>query len=155
LRAVIDINRFQRQRVVHQLREWLGSLDEQVIGFLGLSFKPNTDDMRSAPSIELAHLLYNEGAQVKAYDPAAMENARRLLPNVELCTDSYLVAEGSDALIVITEWNEFKHLDKRRLRAAMRQPYLIDGRNIYDCQEMTQLGFVYWGMGRGRPDRPS
>jgi UDPglucose 6-dehydrogenase len=155
LRAVIDINRFQRRRVVHQLREWLGNLDERVIGFLGLSFKPNTDDMRSAPSIELAHLLYNEGAQVKAYDPAAMENARRVLPNVELCADPYLVAEGSDALIVITEWNEFKQLDKRRLRAVVRQPYLIDGRNVYDCHEMAQLGFVYWGMGRGRPARRS
>jgi UDPglucose 6-dehydrogenase len=149
LRAVIDINRYQRQRVVHQLREWLGGLDERVVGFLGLSFKPNTDDMRSAPSIELAHLLYNEGAHVKAYDPAAIDNARRFLPEVELCTDPYLVAEDSDALVVVTEWNEFRHLDKVRLRMAMRQPYLIDGRNIYDAEEMAQAGFVYWGMGRG------
>ncbi len=149
LRAVIDINRYQRQRVVHQLREWLGGLDERVVGFLGLSFKPNTDDMRSAPSIELAHLLYNEGAHVKAYDPAAIDNARRFLPEVELCTDPYLVAKDSDALVVVTEWNEFRHLDKVRLRMAMRQPYLIDGRNIYDAEEMAQAGFVYWGMGRG------
>ena len=151
LRAVIDINRYQRRRVVHQLREWLDGLDGRVIGLLGLSFKPNTDDMRSAPSIELAHLLMNEGAHVKAYDPAAMENARRLLPEVELCADSYQVAEGSDALIVVTEWNEFKQLDKARLLKAMRGPYLIDGRNIYDIEEMKRLGFVYWGMGRGKP----
>ena len=151
LRAVIDINRFQRQRAIHQLREWLGGLDERQVGLLGLSFKPNTDDMRSAPSIELAHLFHNEGAHVKAYDPAAMENARRLLPEVELCADPYQVAEGCDALIVVTEWDEFRNLDKERLLAAMRQPYLIDGRNIYDAEEMTKLGFVYWGLGRGKP----
>jgi UDPglucose 6-dehydrogenase len=151
LRAVIDINRYQRRRAIHQLREWLGGLDEKVVGLLGLSFKPNTDDMRSAPAIEIAHLLQNEGAQVKAYDPAAMENAERFLPGVELCSDPYLVAEGSDALIVVTEWNEFKQLDKGRLLGLMKQPYLIDGRNVYDCEEMSLLGFVYWGMGRGRP----
>lgn len=153
LRAVIDINRYQRRRVVHQLREWLGGLDETNIGLLGLSFKPNTDDMRSAPSIELVHLLYNEGAQLRAYDPAAMENARRLLPEVTLCKDAYGVAQDADALIVVTEWNEFKQLDKARLREAMRQPYLIDGRNIYDAEEMARTGFVYWGMGRGCLDQ--
>ena len=150
LRAVIDINRYQRRRVVHQLREWLDGLDERTIGLLGLSFKPDTDDMRSAPSIELAHLLHNEGAYLKAYDPAAMENARRLLPEVRLCSDAYAVAGDADALVVITEWNEFKQLDRARLRELMRQPYLIDGRNIYDGEEMRRLGFVYWGMGRGK-----
>jgi len=149
LRAVIDINRFQRRRVVHQLRVWLDGLDERVVGLLGLSFKPNTDDMRSAPSIELAHLVQNEGATVKAYDPAAMENAARFLPGVELCADAYQVAAGSDALIVVTEWNEFKQLDKGRMLSLMQQPYLIDGRNIYDREEMERLGFVYWGLGRG------
>jgi UDPglucose 6-dehydrogenase len=150
LRAVIDINRYQRRRVVHQLREWLGGLDERVVGLLGLSFKPNTDDMRSAPSIELAHLLANEGAQVKAYDPAALENAHRVLPQVELCATPYQAAEDADALVVVTEWNEFKQLDKARLRQAMKQPYLVDGRNIYDAEEMARLGFTYWGMGRGK-----
>jgi UDPglucose 6-dehydrogenase len=152
LRAVIDINRYQRRRVIQQLREWLGGLDERVIGLLGLSFKPNTDDMRSAPAIEIAHLLQNEGAHVKAYDPAAMDNAARFLAGVELCSDPYQAAEGSDALIVVTEWNEFKQIDKVRLLERMKQPYLIDGRNVYDCEEMNQLGFVYWGMGRGKPD---
>jgi UDPglucose 6-dehydrogenase len=151
LRAVIDINRYQRRRVIHQLREWLGGLDEKVIGLLGLSFKPNTDDMRSAPAIEIAHLLQNEGAYVKAYDPAAMENAERFLSGVELCADPYQAADSSDALIVVTEWNEFKQIDKGRLLERMRQPYLIDGRNIYDCEEMSRFGFVYWGMGRGKP----
>ncbi|MBN1936471.1 MAG: UDP-glucose/GDP-mannose dehydrogenase family protein, partial [Anaerolineae bacterium] len=150
LRAVIEINRFQRRWAIHQLRAWLGGLDGCTVGLLGLAFKPNTDDMRSAPSVEVAHLLCTEGARVKAYDPAAMDNARRLLPDVELCPDAYALAEGCDALIVVTEWNEFKHLDKARLRAAMKQPYLIDGRNIYDAQEMTKIGFVYWAMGRGK-----
>jgi UDPglucose 6-dehydrogenase len=156
LRAVMDINRYQRRRVVHQLRAWLGGLDERIVGLLGLSFKPNTDDMRSAPAVELAHLVQNEGATVKGYDPAAMENAARLLPGVELCDDAYQVAAESDALIVVTEWNEFKQLDKDRLLGAMRQPYLIDGRNIYDREEMERLGFVYWGLGRGmaKPSRP-
>jgi UDPglucose 6-dehydrogenase len=151
---VLDINSYQRRRVVHQLREWLGGLDERIIGLLGLSFKPNTDDMRSAPAIELAHLLHNEGAHLRAYDPASAENARRLLPEVELCGDAYAVARAADALVVVTEWNEFKQLDKRRLHQLMRQPYLIDGRNIYDGEEMRRLGFVYWGMGRGKPVRP-
>jgi UDPglucose 6-dehydrogenase len=153
LRAVLDINRYQRRRVVHQLREWLQGLDERAIGLLGLSFKPDTDDMRSAPSIELAHLLHNEGALLRAYDPAAAENARRLLPEVKLCGNAYDVASEADALVVVTEWNEFKQLDKARLRDVMRQPYLIDGRNIYDAEEMRRLGFVYWGMGRGKPVR--
>ena len=152
LRAVIDINRFQRRRVVHRLRVWLDGLDERTVGLLGLSFKPNTDDMRSAPSIELAHLVQNEGATVKAYDPAAMENAARFLPGVELCKDAYQAATESDALIVVTEWNEFKQLDKGRLLSLMRRPYLIDGRNIYDREEMERLGFVYWGLGRGMAD---
>jgi UDPglucose 6-dehydrogenase len=151
LRAVIDINRYQRRRIVHQLREWLGGLDGRAIGLLGLSFKPDTDDMRSAPSIELAHLLHSEGAVIKAYDPAAMENARRVLPEVVLCSDAYAAARDADALIVVTEWNEFKQLDRTLLRELMRQPYLIDGRNIYDGGEMRQLGFTYWGMGRGKP----
>jgi UDPglucose 6-dehydrogenase len=151
LRAVIDINRYQRRRVVRQLRDWLGGLDERVVGLLGLSFKPNTDDMRSAPSIELTHLLRNEGAIVKGYDPAAGENAGRLLPELDLCDDAYQAAEGADALVLTTEWNEFKQLDKARLLSRMRQPYLIDGRNVYDAEEMARAGFVYWGMGRGKP----
>ncbi len=150
LRAVIEINRFQRRRAIHQLREWLGGLDGCTVGLLGLAFKPNTDDMRSAPSVEIAHLLCTEGAKVKAYDPASMDNARRLLPEAELCADAYALAQGCDALIVVTEWNEFKHLDKARLFKAMKQPYLIDGRNLYDAEEMSRIGFVYWGMGRGR-----
>nr|MBC8448171.1 UDP-glucose/GDP-mannose dehydrogenase family protein [Chloroflexota bacterium] len=150
LRAVMEINRDQRRQVIQKLRSLLGgSLQDKVIGLLGLAFKPNTDDMREAPSIEIVHLLQHEGVQVKAYDPVAMENARRVLPDVTLCSDPYELAQGCDALVVITEWNEFKHLDMARIKPLMRQPVLIDGRNIYDPEAVQELGFVYRGMGRG------
>jgi UDPglucose 6-dehydrogenase len=149
LRAVMDINRDQRRQVIHKLREILGKLDEKVVGVLGLAFKPNTDDMREASSVEIIHLLQSEGARVRAYDPVAMVNAHLYLEDVTLCKDAYEVAQGADALVVVTEWNEFKHLSLRRLKAAMRQPVIVDGRNIYDAKQMDALGFVYRGMGRG------
>jgi len=154
LRAVMEINRDQRRQVIQKLRELLGgSLRAKVVGLLGLAFKPNTDDMREAPSIEIVHLLQHEGAQVKAYDPVAMENARRVLPDVTLCSDPYELAEGCDALVVVTEWNEFKHLDMDRIRPLMCQPVLVDGRNVYDPMTMRELGFTYRGMGRGYADQ--
>ncbi len=149
LRAVMEINRDQRRQVVHKLRELLGTLDEAVIGVLGLAFKPNTDDMREAPSVELIHLLQSEGARIRAYDPVAMVNADRYLHDVALCQDAYQVAEGADALVIVTEWNEFKHLSLPRLKAAMRRPIIVDGRNLYDPEQMKALGFIYRGMGRG------
>ena len=152
LRAVMDINRDQRREVVHKLRELLGKLDRKVVGVLGLAFKPNTDDMREAPSVEFIHLLQSEGARIRAYDPVAMVNADLYLDDVTLCQDAYEVAQGADALVVITEWNEFKHLSLPRLKEAMRQPIVVDGRNIYDVEQMKALGFVYRGVGRGYID---
>jgi UDPglucose 6-dehydrogenase len=152
LRAVMDINRDQRREVVHKLRELLGTLDEKLIGVLGLAFKPNTDDMREAPSVELIHLLQSEGAKIRAYDPVAMVNAPLYLRDVTLCQDAYETAQGADALVVITEWNEFKHLSLPRLKKAMRQPIVVDGRNIYEVDQMKALGFVYRGVGRGYVD---
>ena len=149
LRAVMEINRDQRRLVVQKLRELLGTLDEKVIGILGLAFKPNTDDMRDAPAVEIIHLLQNERARIKAYDPVAMEVAKGVLRDVTYCANAYEVAEDSDALVVMTEWNEFKHLAMPRIKEAMRQPIIIDGRNVYDVEEMQGLGFVYRGMGRG------
>ncbi|MGQ9681864.1 MAG: UDP-glucose dehydrogenase family protein [Anaerolineae bacterium] len=149
LRAVLEINADQRRLVVQKLRDILGKLDEQVIGILGLAFKPNTDDMREAPSVELVHLLQHEGARVRAYDPVAMDNARRVLPDVTYCADAYQVAEGADALLIATEWNEFKQLDLVRIRQAMRRPVLVDGRNIYEPERLQALGFIYRGVGRG------
>jgi UDPglucose 6-dehydrogenase len=149
LRAVMDINRDQRRKVVRKLRVALGRLDEKVIGILGLAFKPNTDDMREASSVDIIHLLQSEGALIRAYDPVAMPNAHLYLHNVTLCRDAYQVAEGADALVLVTEWNEFKHLDLPRLRSVMRLPVMVDGRNMYDPGEMSTLGFTYRGMGRG------
>jgi UDPglucose 6-dehydrogenase len=151
LRAVVDINRDQRRVVVQRLRQLLGStLDEAVIGVLGLSFKPNTDDLRESPAMEVIHLLQHERVQVKAFDPVAMEGARKVMSGVTLCEDAYEVAQGADALVVVTEWNEFKQLDMGRIRESMRRPVLLDARNIYDPAEMISLGFVYRGIGRGR-----
>jgi UDPglucose 6-dehydrogenase len=149
LRAVMEINRDQKRRIIQTLREVVGTLHGKTIGILGLAFKPNTDDMREAPSIEVIHLLTNEGARIKAYDPVAMEVAKGIMPDVTYCADPYQVAEGSDALIVVTEWNEFQHLDMVRIKELMREPVLIDGRNIYDPQKVGQLGFIYRGVGRG------
>ncbi len=149
LRAVIEINRDQRRRVVQALRDILGTLHGKTVGVLGLAFKPNTDDMREAPAVEIIHLLQNEGASVKTFDPVAMERAKEIMPEVTYCEDAYEAAEGSDALVVVTDWNEFKHLDMVRLKASMAEPVLIDGRNIYEPTKMQELGFVYRGIGRG------
>jgi UDPglucose 6-dehydrogenase len=149
LHAVMEINADQRRMVIRKLRDVLGDLHGKTVGLLGLSFKPNTDDMREAPAITIAHYLIAEGARVRGYDPAAMENAQRLLPEVDLCPDPYTLAEGCDALVVVTDWNEFKHLDLERVRNVMRRPVLIDGRNIYDPAFVRSLGFIYRGVGRG------
>jgi UDPglucose 6-dehydrogenase len=159
LRAVIEINRDQRRRVVQALRDILGTLHSKTVGVLGLAFKPNTDDMREAPAVEIIHLLQNEGASVKAFDPVAMERAKEIMPEMTYCEDAYEAAEGSDALVVVTDWNEFKHLDMARLKASMAEPVLIDGRNIYEPSKMQELGFTYRGIGRGyekaEPSQPA
>jgi UDPglucose 6-dehydrogenase len=149
LRAVMEINYDQRKRAIQKLREILGNFRGKTIGFLGLSFKPNTDDMRDAPSIEIIHMLQHEGAQIRVYDPVAMENAKRILHNVQYCDTPYAVAQDTDALVLVTEWNEFKHLDMERVVASMRQPVLFDGRNIYEPEKMRALGFTYRAIGRG------
>ena len=149
LNAVMDINNDRRPMVVERLKEMLGELDGYTIGLLGLSFKPNTDDMRDAPSIDIAESLQEHGATVRAFDPVAMAVAEPMLPGVEMASDSYSMAEGCDALVVVTEWNEFKHLDLERIRGLMKQPVLFDGRNIYEPEKMRSLGFTYCGFGRG------
>ena len=149
LRAVMDINRDQRRLIVHKLRELLGQLEGKRIGLLGLAFKPNTDDMRDAPSIDVAMMLQREGAEVLGYDPVSMSVAERVLPGVELRQSPYELAEGCDALVLMTEWNEFKHLDLARLRSLMRTPVVVDGRNVYEPRAMSEAGFLYRGVGRG------
>jgi UDPglucose 6-dehydrogenase len=148
LKVVQEINRFQRQEIVRKARNALGNLRFSTIGVLGLSFKPNTDDMREAPSIDIIAQLQEEGARIKAYDPQAMHNASKILPNVRLCHDPYEAATDSDALVLITEWEEFKSLDLPRIRQLLRQPVVIDGRNVFDPANMKALGFSYVGVGR-------
>ena len=149
LTAVMEINDDRRPMAVNRLQEMLGDLMGKKVGLLGLSFKPNTDDMRDAPAVTLANLLMAAGASVRAYDPVAMDVADPLMPDVEMFPDPYSMAEGCDALMVVTEWNEFKQLDLDRLRKIMRQPMILDGRNIYDPEVMQRSGFQYRGLGRG------
>lgn len=152
LHAVMEINDDRRPMIVHRMEEMLGTLNGKTIGLLGLSFKPNTDDMRDAPSIDIAEGLLEAGAQVRAYDPVAMDIAAPILPGVTMTNDPCTMAEGCDALIVVTDWNEFKQIDLERVRDLMNQPVLLDGRNIYDPQLMLDLGFKYRGLGRGYND---
>ena len=150
LQAVLDINTFQRKQVVIKLRELLGdNLEGKVIGLLGLAFKPNTDDMREAPSITVAEMLREAGAIVKGYDPVSMDVAKNVMHGIEFCDNPYDVASGADALVIVTDWNEFKHLDMIRVKELMREPIIIDGRNIYDPELMNEMGFTYRGFGRG------
>lgn len=149
LNAVMEINADRRPMAVARLTELLGNLNGKTIGLLGLSFKPNTDDMRDAPAIDIANALTAAGAVIRAYDPVAMEVAAPFLPNVQMASDPYALAQDCDALAVITEWNEFKQLDLDRIRDLMKAPNLFDGRNIYDHELMKQLGFNYRAVGRG------
>ncbi len=159
LRAVMEINRDMRRLVLQKVRGALGTVEERTIGVLGLAFKPNTDDLRESPAVEIIHLLKSEGARVKAYDPAANEAARSILPGVELCKDAYEVAKGADALILLTQWSEFRRLDLERIRRSMAYPLMVDGRNLYDPAEMVAKGFFYQPIGRsaqepGVPEAP-
>lgn len=151
LAAVMDINQDARQRFVRKVKTLLGGLEGKTVGVLGLSFKPNTDDMREAPSLEVIAALQAEGATVKAYDPVAMERAAEVLPQVTFCATAYDAAKEADALLIVTEWNEFKQLNWEKMARFMRRPIVVDGRNLYDPNEMAARGFTYWGVGRGNP----
>ena len=148
LDAVMEINLDQRTLVVEKLREVLGGLRDQVIGILGLAFKPNTDDIRDAPSIDVIENLMQKGANVRAYDPQAMPVLKAQMNSIEYCKDPYAVATGADALLIVTEWDEFRQLDLDRIKGLMRRPVIVDGRNIFDPKTMRERGFVYRGVGR-------
>jgi UDPglucose 6-dehydrogenase len=149
LGAVMQINADRRRWVVGELRARLGDLSSKRVGILGLSFKPNTDDVRDAPALDLIRLLQREGARVAAYDPAAADSAAHETKGVSFCEDAYGVGDDADAIVLVTEWNEFRHLDPAALKARMRGTVFIDGRNVYDPAEMRAAGFDYLGMGRG------
>jgi UDPglucose 6-dehydrogenase len=154
LQAVMDINADQRKNVVAKVRELAGgSVKGKKIGVLGLAFKPNTDDMRDAPAVDIIKALEDEGASILAYDPVAMSVAKQIMPNLKTVDNPYDAAAGCDALILMTEWNEFKQLDFHKLKAAMKSPALIDARNVYEPDKMAQAGFNYRGVGRGYNNR--
>src|SRR5262245_60424281 len=149
LRSVAEINRERAGHLFETVRKALGPLDGKTVAVLGLAFKPNTDDMREAKSVELIGLLHAAGAAVRAYDPVAVENARPLLPpSVTYCDSAYEAADGADAAVLVTEWNEFKYMNLERLRGALKQPALFDGRNLYEPERMRRLGFQYHSIGR-------
>jgi UDPglucose 6-dehydrogenase len=148
LKAVQKINDARRELIIKKVENALWNLARKTIGILGLSYKPNTDDMREAPSIEIIRKLQKERVRIKAYDPQAMENAKAILRDVRYCESPYEVAEDSDALVIITDWDEFKNLDLSKVRRLLKQPVIVDGRNIFDPGEMKRLGFIYQGMGR-------
>jgi UDPglucose 6-dehydrogenase len=148
LDSVIRVNEEQKKRMVGKIQEKVGELRGKTVGILGLSFKPNTDDIRESSSIVIIRDLLAVGAKVKAFDPAAMDEAKAILPEVAYGKDPYDVAKGSDALVLATEWNQFRRLDLQRIKTLLRTPIFIDLRNVYDPDQMKRLGFNYCGVGR-------
>jgi len=150
--AAANVNAQQRERMIGKIREALGGLQGASLGILGLSFKPNTNDLREAPALAIIQELTKQGATVRAYDPAALEEAAQMLPGLISCRDVYETATGVDALILMTEWNEFRNLDFSRLKTLVRKPVLIDLRNIYDSSRVTSFGFRHISVGRQDKD---
>jgi UDPglucose 6-dehydrogenase len=139
-----------RQLVIDKLMAELGDLRGRTIGVLGLSFKPDTDDVRESPAVEIARKLLALGARVRGYDPAATRSVERLLPELDRCADAESVATGADALLLLTDWDEFRDLDLESIRDRMREAVVVDGRNAFSPELMESLGFRYRGIGRGR-----
>jgi len=150
LKAVRNINEHQKRSFALKIQRALWVVKGKTIGVLGLAFKPNTDDMRYAPSIDVIEYLQGEGARLKAFDPQVTTEAKRLFPKLTVCKDPYEAARGADCLVILTEWNEFKELDFKRLKRLLRQPLIVDGRNLYDPERLRALGFRYIGVGRGK-----
>ncbi|MCZ6800560.1 MAG: UDP-glucose/GDP-mannose dehydrogenase family protein [Nitrospirae bacterium] len=142
------VNEQQRARMVDKIRDTLGNISGKTIGMLGLSFKPNTDDLRDSPALMIAEHLMKEGCTVRAFDPEGQEEALKMLPNLVGCQDAYDVANGADALVLVTEWNQFRNLDFEQLKGLLRAPIMIDCRNVYDPERVAEQGFYYVSVGR-------
>jgi UDPglucose 6-dehydrogenase len=152
--TVIEVNEAQRVRMVTKIVRALGlddsaALESTTLGILGLAFKPNTDDVRDSPALAIAAELRRRGARIQAYDPAAMEQARTVLPDVVYRPDAYSVADDADAVVLMTEWNQFRNLDLARMKSVMRRPILVDLRNVYEPERVKAFGLTYQGVGRG------
>jgi UDPglucose 6-dehydrogenase len=151
VRTTVEVNDDRKARMVERVEAALGGdLSGKVVGVLGLAFKPNTDDMRDAPSIPLINALVERGAKVRAFDPVAREQAEQVLSGIEFATDAYEAADGADALVIVTEWDEFRALDLEKVAASMRGKMLIDLRNVYDREDVEEAGLSHQGVGRGR-----
>lgn len=148
LKAVNTINKQSRENFVAKVIKTMVKVKGKKLGVWGLAFKPNTDDMREAPSIDIIKKLQQKGAIIQAYDPVAMDNATKILTDIKFCLSPIEAANGADALLILTEWNEFKQLDLSEIKNVMRQPLIFDGRNIYDPTKLKALGFDYKGVGR-------
>ena len=147
--AVIRVNERQRERMVDKITDAAGGdLSGQTVCILGLSFKPETDDMRDAPSVDIVRGLQARGASIRAFDPVAMEEAAKQLPNITYCKDPYEACSGSDVLVIVTEWNQFRMLDLERVRQLVSHPLVVDLRNVYDPARMKDAGFEYVSVGR-------
>lgn len=148
LKEVKKINESKKQDFIKKIEDSLWNIKEKTIAVLGLAFKPDTDDMRFAPSIDIIEKLQSDGARIRAFDPQATQKAKALFRGVKFCRDAYEAAKGSDCMIIITEWSEFKELDLKKLKRLLKQPLIIDGRNIYDPHRLQELGFKYVSIGR-------
>src|SRR3954451_3466700 len=155
VRTTVQVNDDRKVAMAERvIRAMGGDVGGKRVAVLGLAFKPNTDDMREAPSIPLINGLLERGAEVSAFDPVAREQAEKVLDGVQFADDAYAAAEGADALVIVTEWDEFRALDLDRIAAALRGKVLVDLRNVYDRSEAEAAGLIYYGIGRGRPQRP-
>lgn len=146
--AVIEANDLQRHAMIPKIQKLVGDLNGKNIGVLGLSFKPETDDMRESPAIDIVREMQKLGAKIKAYDPVAMEEAKHCLPDIEYAKNEYEAIEGADALVFVTEWNQFRALDMQKVKSLLKSPKIADLRNIYEPQDMREMGFEYVGVGR-------
>ena len=148
LKGVISANKRQRELMVEKIKHLLGDLKDKTIGVLGLAFKQNTDDIRKSPSIDIIKLLLKEGAHIRCFDPLAMDNAKNILPELTYCQDEYETAEHCDALVIATEWNQFRNLDLSKIKKLLKAPIILDLRNLYEPSQVKVLGFIYDGVGR-------
>jgi len=148
IEAVLEVNEATQKRMIAKIEDALGGISGKTVGVLGLSFKPNTDDIRESPALPIVQGLLDGGAVVRAFDPEAMDGCRPLFPAVTFCENAYEAAEDADAVIIVTEWNQFRKLDLSRLCRLLRQPLVIDLRNLYEPETMAAAGFRYVSIGR-------
>ncbi|MBI4169625.1 MAG: UDP-glucose/GDP-mannose dehydrogenase family protein [Acidobacteria bacterium] len=146
--AAVEVNERQIGRMAEKIRRAAGSLRGKKVAFLGLAFKPNTSDTRDSPAVRIIREILAAGARVRAYDPAAVEEARQALPDLEYAEDAYDAASGCDLLVIATEWNQFRNLDWTRMKEVLRSPTVVDLRNVYEPRQMKELGFAYSSVGR-------